>query len=178
MFVAATQRRHPPRQPRERWGNLVDLYTNLAAVSARVLSTLPGAAPVATVVAGVVKGIGAFVKSLVSYAAEGDDVPGLEAMVPGGAFVKEINKTQPGQPGPGTNWYVVSSNFHVALFDDHHNPPEFPRELAAKLREGFVDQLFKGDNDLVVDDRVDVGDRPARRRRLRAATASSSARTT
>ena len=70
-------------------------------------------------------------KYLVSYAAEGDDVPGLKAMVPGGAFVKEINRTQPGQPGPGTNWYVVSSNFHVELFDDHHNPPEFPRELAA-----------------------------------------------
>ena len=46
---------------------------------------------------------------------------------------------------------MVSSNFHVSLFDDHHNPPEFPKELAAKLAEGFVDQLFEGDNDLVVD---------------------------
>ena len=112
---------------------------------------LPGAAPVAAVVGGVVKGIGAFVKYLVSYAAKGDDVPGLKAMVPGGAFVKEINKTQQGQPGPGTNWYVVSSNFHVKLFDDSHNPPEFPRELVVKLGEGFVDKLFEGPNDLVVD---------------------------
>ena len=52
---------------------------------------------------------------------------------------------------PGTNWYVVSSNFHVKLFDDSHNPPEFPRELVVKLGEGFVDRLFGGANDLVVD---------------------------
>ena len=90
-------------------------------------------------------------KYLVSYAAEGDVVPGLKAMVPGGAFVKEINKTQQGQPGAGTNWYVISSNFHVKLFDDSHHPPEFPRELVVKLAEGFVDRLFGGDNDLVVD---------------------------
>jgi hypothetical protein len=72
-------------------------------------------------------------------------------MVPGGAFVTELNKDQPGQPGPGTNWYVVSSDFHVSLFDDSHHPPEFSKELVRKLKEGFVDQLFKGDNDLVVD---------------------------
>ena len=46
---------------------------------------------------------------------------------------------------------MISSNFHVSLFDDHHNPPEFPRSWRAKLKEGFVDQLFEGDNDLVVD---------------------------
>ena len=46
---------------------------------------------------------------------------------------------------------MVSSNFHVSLFDDSHNPPEFPKELAVKFAEGFVDQLFEGDNDLVVD---------------------------
>ena len=104
---------------------------------------LPGAAPVAAVVGGVVKGIGAFVKYLVSYAAKGDDVPGLKAMVPGGAFVEEINKTQQGQPGPGTNWYVVSSNFHVKLFDDSHNPPEFPRELVVKLGRGIRGQALR-----------------------------------
>ncbi|MEO7351943.1 MAG: CHAT domain-containing protein, partial [Marmoricola sp.] len=150
VFVAATNAGTHLADPK-RWGDLVDLYTNLASVTARGLSLLPGAAPVTVVMGGVVKGIGAFVKYLVSYAAEGDDVPGLAAMVPGGAFLQEINKTQPGQPGPGTNWFVVSSNFHVSLFDDHHNPPEFPRELVAKLEEGFVDRLFKGENDLVVD---------------------------
>ena len=151
VFVAATNAGTHLADPK-RWGDLVDLYTNLASVTAGGLALVPGAAPVTAVVNGIVKGIGAFVKYLVSYAAEGDDVPGLKAMVPGGAFVKEINKTQPRQPGPGTNWFVVSSNFHVELFDDHHNPPEFPRELARKLSEGFVDRLFEGPNDLVVDD--------------------------
>ena len=150
VFVAATNAGTHLADP-ERWTDLVDVYTNLASVTARGLSLLPGAAPVAAVVGGMVKGIGAFVKYLVSYAAEGEDVPGLKAMVPGGAFVTELNKPQAGQPGPGTNWFVVSSNFHVQVFDDHHNPPEFPRELAVKLAEGFVDQIFEGDNDLVVD---------------------------
>ncbi len=150
VFVASTNAGTHLADPK-RWSDLVDLYTNLAAAGASGLAMVPGAAPVAAVVGGVVKGIGAFVKYLVSYAAKGDDVPGLKAMLPGGAFVEEINKTQQGQPGPGTNWYVVSSNFHVNLFDDSHNPPEFPRELVVKLGEGFVDKLFEGPNDLVVD---------------------------
>ncbi|MET0999515.1 MAG: CHAT domain-containing protein [Marmoricola sp.] len=150
VFVAATNAGTRLADPK-RWNDLIDLYTNLASATATGLSVIPGAAPVAVVVGGVVKGIGAFVKYLVSYAAEGDDVPGLKAMVPGGSFIKELNQTQPGQPGPGTNWFVVSSNFHVRLFDDHHNPPEFPRELAVKLAEGFVDRIFESDNDLVVD---------------------------
>ncbi len=150
VFVAATNGGTHLADPK-RWGDLVDLYTNLASVTARGLSVVPGAAPVTAVVGGLVRGIGAFVKYLVSYAAEGDVVPGLAAMVPGGPFITEINKTQPGQPGPGTSWYVVSSNFHVTLGREHHSPPEFPRALAAKLAEGFVDRLFKGDNDLVVD---------------------------
>ncbi len=45
----------------------------------------------------------------------------------------------------------MSSNFHVSLLDDSHRPPEFSKELVRKLKEGFVDQLFHGDNDLVVD---------------------------
>ena len=100
VFVAATNAGTHLADPK-RWSDLVDLYTNLAAVGASGLAALPGAAPVAAVVGGVVKGIGAFVKYLVSYAAEGDDVPGLKAMMTGGAFVEEINKTQQGQPGPG-----------------------------------------------------------------------------
>ena len=150
VFVAATNGGTHLADP-DRWHDLVDLYTNLASAGAGVLAGLPGAAPVAAVVAGVVRGIGALVKYLVSYAAEGDGVPGLAAMVPDGPFVTEINGVQPGQPGPGTSWFVVASNFHVELLDDSHRPPEFPRELVVKLGEGFVDGLFDGDNDLVVD---------------------------
>jgi hypothetical protein len=150
IFVAATNAGTHLADP-ARWCDLIDVYTNLAAVTAGSLAMIPGGAPVAVVVGAVVKGIGAFVKYLVSYAAEGDEVPGLQAMIPGGPFVTHINATQPGQPEPGTNWYVVSSNFHVELFDDHHNPPEFPRELAARIADGLMDQVFEADNDLVVD---------------------------
>src|SRR4051794_6531969 len=96
VFVASTHAGTHLADP-ERWSDLVDIYTNLAAVSAKVL-TLAGAGAVGVIVGGVVKGIGAFVKYLVSYAAKGDDVPGLKAMVPGGAFVTELNKLQQGQP--------------------------------------------------------------------------------
>ncbi len=150
VFVAATNGGTHLADP-ERWGDLVDLYTNLGAVAARGLALLPGAAPVVAVVGGALRGIAAFVKYLVSYAAQGHEVPGLAAMMPKSPFVKTINAVQPGQPTSGTHWFVVSSNFHVTLFDDSHRPPEFPRELAVKLAEGFIDQLFKGDNDLVVD---------------------------
>ncbi|MDN5795093.1 MAG: CHAT domain-containing protein [Intrasporangium sp.] len=150
VFVAATNAGTHLADP-DRWSDLVDLYTNLAAATARALALLPGAAPVAAIVAGVVKGIGAFVKYLVAYAGDKNGVPGLAAMVPAGAFVTDLNKEQPGQPAPGASWFVVSSNFHVSLLDDSHHPPEFPRELVVKLKEGFVDQLFKADNDLVVD---------------------------
>lgn len=150
VFVAATNAGTSLADPK-RWHDLVDLYTNIAAVTSGVLALVPGAAPVVAVVNGLLQGIGAFVKWLVSYAAEGEDVPGLKAMMPGGTFVTRINAMQPGQPHPGTNWHVVSSNFHVTMLDDSHRPPEFPRELVVRLAEGFVDRIFDGDNDLVVD---------------------------
>lgn len=135
----------------ERWNDLIDLMTNLVAASARVLALLGGAGPVVAVVGGVVQGLGAFVKYLVSYAVGEGGVPGLAAMQPDGPFVTELNQTQPGQPGPAAQWHVVSSNFHVRLFDGGHQPQEFPRELAVRLAEGLLDQIFKDANDLVVD---------------------------
>ena len=150
IFVASTHGGTHLADP-ARWHDLVDLYTNLVTVGAAGLALVPGGAPVAAVVGGVVRGIGALVKHLVSYAAEGDDVPGLAAMIPGGPFVTDLNGSSPASRGPGTNWHVVSSNFHVSLSDGSHRPPEFPRELVVRLGEGFVDRLFEGDNDLVVD---------------------------
>lgn len=150
VFVAATNGGTHLADP-QRWHDLVDLYTNLVLATAAGLSLVPGGAPFAAMVSGVVTGVGAVVKYLVSYAAGDDGVPGLAAMTPDGPFVTTLNEVQPGQPGPGTDWHVVTSDFHVSLFDDHHNPPEFPRELAVKLAEGFVDGIFRGRNDLVVD---------------------------
>lgn len=150
VFVAATNGGTRLADPK-RWRDLIDITTNLATVGASVAAGLPGGAPVASLVAGVVRGLGALVKYLAGYVLEDGGVPGLAAMMPDGPFVTGLNETQPGQPGPGTAWYVAQSDFHVTLFDDSHRPPEFPRELAVRLAEGAVDQLFKGPNDLVVD---------------------------
>ncbi len=150
VFVAATNN-GTHLADTDRWYDLIDLTTNLTMVGAGVLAGMPGAAPVAAVVGGVVKGLGAFVKYLGAYAVEEDGVPGLAAMRPGGTFITGINQTQPGQPTPGSPWFVAKSNFHVTLGDDSHRPTEFPKELAVRLAEGLVDQLFKADNDLVVD---------------------------
>ncbi len=135
----------------DRWGDLIDLTTNLVAASARVLAMLSGAGPVVAVVGGVVKGLGAFVKYLVSYAVGADGVPGLAAMAPDGPFVTELNQTQPGQPLPGAPGTSCRRTSMSRLFDGGHQPQEFPRELAVRLAEGLLDRVFKDANDLVVD---------------------------
>ena len=132
-----------------RWADLADVYTNLVAANARAIAALPGGAPIAALVVGAVRGIGALVRWLASYATDPDSVPGIAAMVPDGPFVTEINKDQHGQPRSGTPWFVVSSDFEVTV-DDH--PPELPAAVVARLVDGVVDQVITGPNDLVVDD--------------------------
>ncbi|NUR16479.1 MAG: hypothetical protein HOQ13_09220, partial [Dermatophilaceae bacterium] len=150
VLVAATNAGTHLADP-ERWHDLVDLYTNLVLVTAGGLALVPGGAAFGAIVGGVVRGVGALVKYLASCAAGDDGVPGLAAMRPGGAFVTALDAVRPARRENEASWYVVTSDFHVSLFDDHHNPPEFPRELAVRLAEGFVDGLFEGRNDLVVD---------------------------
>jgi len=151
VFVGATNAGTRLAEP-ENWRTLVDLYTNLAAGTARSIGFATGVAPAAEIVGGLVRGIGAFVKYLVSAATFTEmKIPGLAAMEPDGPFITAINATQPGQPAPGTPWYVVSSDFEPALFDDRHEPPELPRELVAKLADGLVGTLMGARNDLVVD---------------------------
>jgi len=151
VFVGATNAGTRLAEPKN-WRTLVDLYTNLAAGTARSIGFATGVAPAAEVVGGLVRGIGAFVKYLVSAATFTEmKIPGLAAMEPDGPFITAINATQAGQPAPGTPWYVVSSDFEPALFDDRHEPPELPRELVAKLADGLVDTLMGARNDLVVD---------------------------
>lgn len=150
VFVGATNAGTLLAEP-DNWEAFVDLHTNLAAGAARAIGFVTGTAPAAAVVAGLVKGIGAFVKYLVSASVADRRIPGLAAMEPDGPFVTEINKAQPGQPVAGTPWYVVSSDFEVKLFDDRHEPPELPRQLVAMLADGLVDRLMGTKNDLVVD---------------------------
>ena len=109
------------------------------------------AVPAATILGGLVSGIGAFVMFLVTASITDHGIPGLAAMEPDGPFITGINGTQPGQPAAGTPWYVVSSDFDAKLFQDSHEPPQLPRELVVKLADGLVDQLMGAQNDLVVD---------------------------
>ncbi len=150
VFVAATNA-GTHFADASRWGDLVDLYTNLVAARARRLAGVPGAGPVVAVTGAALRGLGMLVRYLASYATASGDVPGLSAMAPGGAFVTHLDADQPGQPRPGTPWFVVSSNFHAVVRGDLVEPAELPLTLAARLAEGVVDEIFHGDNDLVVD---------------------------
>ena len=152
VFVAAPNGGTHLADP-ARWNDLVDLTTNLVMVTASSLARLPVAPPAAGlvdgVIGGVATGLGALVKLLGNPLLDERAVPGLAAMRPDGPFVTTLNRTQPGQPGPGTAWFVAKSNFHVS--DDGRLPADFPREFALRLAEGFVDDIFRGPNDLVVD---------------------------
>ena len=135
------QRRHPPGRPR-----------SAGATWSTSTRTSAAAPPVVGGTWSSWKGIGAFVKYLVSYAAEGDEVPGLQAMMPGGAFVKEHQPDPAGAARPGDELVRRLLELpRLARPTTTTARRSSPRALVAKLAEGFVDRLFKGDNDLVVD---------------------------
>lgn len=136
---------------RENWNDLINLYTNGAAMLFRLIGGLaPAAAPIA---AGFAEGI-TILGSLVKYLAEAatsDIVPGLEAQVPGGRFVKELNRGNAGQPTPATTFYTwIGSTFEAKA--QSGMPQEMPSRLWKALADGFVDRLMKNaPNDLVID---------------------------
>lgn len=131
-----------------RWADLVDVQTNLVAANARALADRLGGGSAAAAAVDALRAIGALVKWLASFATDPDSVPGIAAMVPDGPFVTALNADQPGQPRPGTPWFVVSSDF-VATLADH--PPELPDAVVVEIVDGIVDRVIQGPNDLVVD---------------------------
>ena len=133
------------------WREFIDLYTNLAMASTRAIGLIWGSLPIAEIARGVIDGVGAFVKYLVAYSVDGGGVPGLAAMKPDGDFVRQINQTQPGQAGPGTPWFVISSDFQPHLVGDNDTLRELPARLVKQLVDGLANQLFDTPNDLVVD---------------------------
>ncbi|MEO7236509.1 MAG: CHAT domain-containing protein [Lapillicoccus sp.] len=147
VFLGATNAGTPFAAP-DRWSDLADVYTNLVAANARALADLPGGGPVAAAAVAAVKGLGALVRWLASFATDPDSVPGIAAMVPGGPFVTTLDGDQPGQPRPGTPWFVVSSDVEVSAAD---HPPELPVAVVLEIVDGIVDQVMQGPNDLVVD---------------------------
>jgi hypothetical protein len=130
-----------------RWPAFIDLYTNI--LMAQAAPVVGGQGTLGNTILGAgLKGVGALVKYLATYAVDGGGVPGLAAMEPGGDFLAMLNLHQLGQPGPAPPWFAVTSNFHVT---DGAAPAEFPAALKRWLSEGVVDTVLDGTNDLVVD---------------------------
>ncbi len=153
VFVAVTNRGTRLAEP-DNWRALVDLYTNLVVAARRAIALVPGVEIqlLAEITSGVVQGIGAFVKYLVTHAISEKGVPGLAAMEPDGSFVTTLNATQPGQPAPaGAAWYAVLSDFEGQIRNGDHEPKELARRLVLALKDGLIDQLIGAANDLVVD---------------------------
>ena len=131
------------------WSTLVDLYTNLVVAGCRLIALAgPAAATAGTILAESLQAVAILVKAIVADAADEQRVPGLAAMVPGGAFITAINKRPVDGAEPPTGYYTVSSDFQVKGLS---GPKELPAKLVRLLSERFVDELMGADNDLVVD---------------------------
>jgi CHAT domain/Ternary complex associated domain 7 len=150
VFVASTNHGTRLAEP-DNWNALIDLYTNLAMAATRALGLVPQAALFASIVGGVVQGVGSLVEYMVGAMITDKDVPGLAAMEPDGDFVTKINETQPGQPDPQhSSYFAVTSDFEVSAPGD--GPKELPPHFLMMLADGFIDRLFrKAPSDLVVD---------------------------
>jgi hypothetical protein len=149
VFVAATNGGTTLARP-ENWHQLIDLYTNLAAASFKVISLLPQAAPAALALNEVIQGLGVFVKYAATKAADDDVAPGLAAMDPNGAFIKRLNQLQAGQLSIDASYYCVVSSEFEARLDGAHEPSELPKRLLIWARDHVVDARMDEANDLVV----------------------------
>lgn len=137
----------------ENWARLIDLSTNLVGIGCKALSAFVPAAVGATIVRESVDTLGALVKCLAAEALSQEAVPGLASMVPTGGFITEINKTQPGQPGPAESlYYAISSDFDVQGISSgkEGGAPEFPVRLARWIVDAIADAAMQEPNDLVV----------------------------
>jgi hypothetical protein len=131
------------------WKTLVDLYTNLAVGICRVIGiAAPPAATVTTILRESLQALAILVKAIVAEAADEQRVPGLGAMVPGGRFITDINRSAAAGHPIAAAYYTVSSDFEVTGLS---GPRELPDKLKRLVADGFVDQLMGEANDLVVD---------------------------
>jgi hypothetical protein len=131
IFVAATNAGTRLAES-ARWHETLDLYTNLASIAARDLAELAARVPLAAVVRGAMSGVGPFVKYLALCAPTDGDVPGLAALVPGGAYVTELNLPLLEDAESLAEWFVVTSKFHGEVFEDHRLA-ELPHDLVSDI---------------------------------------------
>lgn len=154
VFVAATNGGTLLAEP-ENWHALADLYTNLAVGATRLAAASGVATLPAATMAGLVQGIGAFVKYLATEVVTDGVIPGLAAMEPDGEFVKRLNEFQPGQPTPGkSRYYAITSDFKPAealkIAVSGQSAGGLPEQLLLALGSGFMRKLMREANDVVV----------------------------
>ncbi|WP_306534706.1 CHAT domain-containing protein [Geobacter sp.] len=151
VFVACANAGTHLAEP-DNWRVFVDLYTNLAIASMRVVELFaPPVALASDLLNGLLRGVGVFVKALASTAVTSQQVPGLAAMEPDGDFVNGLNRSQPGQPTQQlVESFAVLSDFEANLLD-MESAKELPGKLKQALADRLVDELMGVANDLVVD---------------------------
>jgi hypothetical protein len=150
IFVASTNSGTLLAEP-ENWESLVNLYTNLAAGACRVIGLIaPQTKVVSLVLSDVIQSIGSFIKYCADSAIADRLIPGLSAMEPDGAFIKDINLLQEAQPGVEKSYYcIITSEFKPRLTGTHE-PKELPKRFLSLLSGTLIERLMKEANDLVV----------------------------
>ena len=150
IFVACTNEGTRLADP-DRIRAFIDLYTNLATAACRLMGMLPQAKAVFFILKELTKGLASLVKYIAANALADGAVPGLAAMQPGGAFLQRLDRPSDTKSvfAESLN-YVITSEFVPRLTGDDVEPKELPARFLATIGEGFVRQLMKEGNDLVV----------------------------
>jgi hypothetical protein len=150
VFVACTNGGTELARPAN-WKRFADTYINVAAAGVRALGLIPGFTSGASILSEAIRGVGGLVKVLANVVVDDNAIPGLAAMNPAGAFVKDLNKAQPGQPAAADVWYgAITSNFDPDKAAANGNSNEIPPGLLLKLADKGADALAGKPNDLVV----------------------------
>ncbi len=150
VFVGCTNGGTALAEP-SNWHTLVDLYTNLAAGSSRLLSLVPQIGTPVMLLSEIIQGLGSLIKFIAAEAVTEGGVPGLAAMEPDGLFITGMNR-DPAPVQEKTALYAVTSQFEPDVSGNAHTPGELPYGFVLRLAEDFVDRLMQGaPNDVVVD---------------------------
>jgi hypothetical protein len=125
------------------WGALVDQYATLCLTAARATATIPGVGQVTRFAATAVPVIGRLVQLLTISGVNDQQIPGLAAMEPGSELITALNSAagRPTQPG----YHAITANFAPGPLGEDHSG------LALQALGKIAADLFKADNDLVVD---------------------------
>lgn len=143
VFVACTLAGTHLADPAN-WGVLTDLYTNLTIGAASLTAGVPVLRVITAGAAVAVPSLGRFVQLLARAAIGERHVPGLAAMQPGSAVIKELEALK---TALATEYFTVSSDFDPSLADRG----TIGSKLASQLADRIADDLFGQSNDLVVD---------------------------